>query len=146
MTRKRGSTMGFLLSLALGGFNWLKGLPWQVWAGIAVIAAVGLSYCVGERNGTADERAAWETKVAEIRAERDAAMQDATEKDQALADIVAADILENRKELDDVVKDLPDQELSARQCARVAQQLRREGRGHSIPTACTAKLNSSPSE
>lgn len=125
--------------LAIRGF--LKAVPWQVWAVVAIIAACGLSYCAGERTGRADERALWEAEVAEIRADRDKAMSRAAELDELLAASTDASIIERRKELDDATEELPDQGLSARQCARARQQLQREGRGRELSPACAAILS-----
>lgn len=138
--------MSFLLSFAMGGLNWLKGLPWQAWAAIAAVALCGLSYCAGERSGKLNERDKWEERVSEIRAERDKAMRDAAESDRALQLQIDASIDGRRKELDDETADIPDQELTARQCARVAQQLRIAGRGRELSPACARKLAASPSE
>ena len=135
-----------ILSWLMSAVSFLKGLPWQIYAGVGVLLLCGLSYCAGERTGREDERAAWEQEVAEIRAERDEAAKRAAMADEALADQVAKNILERRKELDDATANIPDQELSARQCARVAQLLRREGRGRELSPACAAKLSPSTGE
>ena len=81
-------------------WKFLSELPWQVWAGIAVVALCGASYCVGETDGVAKERAANEKEVAEIRKKRDQAAKRAEEADAKLAAIVAKNILERRTELD----------------------------------------------
>ena len=132
--------MSIVLGFLTGGFNWLKGLPWQVWAGIALLALCGLSYCAGERSGKAEERSKWEAEVAEIRAEREEAAKRAEELDDALAIQIAATITQRRQELDDVTANLPDQELTARQCARIDSELRRARRGRELPPACADKL------
>ena len=126
--------------LGIGSF--FKGLPWQVYAAIGVLVLCGASYCTGERYGRSEERAAWEAQVAEIRAEREALAVKVEELDEALAIQVAATITQRRQELDDVTANLPDQELSARQCARIDSELRRAGRGRELPPSCAAKLGS----
>lgn len=135
-----------LLGLLTGGLNWLKSLPWQVYAGIGAILLLGISYCAGESHGRTEERIKWENKVAEIRKERDEQAKRAEEADEALAKQIAATITARREELDNDTANIPDQELSARQCARVRQLLRIEGRGRELPASCAAKLERATGE
>ncbi|MXP43003.1 hypothetical protein [Allopontixanthobacter sediminis] len=119
---------------AAKALGFLKGIPWQVWAGIAALLIVGLAYCQGVDAGETKERAKWEKQVAEIRAERDAAMARATKTDTKINEEGTAAIEGRRKELDDAKANLPDQGLTDRQRARACAELQRQGRGCEVFT------------
>jgi|TARA_R100000479_G_scaffold176487_1_gene131359 hypothetical protein len=120
---------------AIAGF--LDRVPWQVWAAIGLIIAAVIWGNHRYDDGREEERAAWEEKVAEIRAERDEAMKLATDMDKALAAAGIATIEDRRKELDDATADIPDQELTPRQRARACAELQRQGRGCEAPSAAS---------
>ncbi len=80
-------------------------VPWQVWAGIALILAVSLSYCHGKGVGEREERAEWIAKLEKAEADAEAkakeAAQSADEQQQQRADEFEAEQESLREIIDD---------------------------------------------
>lgn len=99
---------------------------------LLILAAVGVglwwlrhdAYGDGERH----ERAAWEAKAAEMARQAAELQRRADQLRQAAEQQDEARIATNRKEVDDAVKNIPDQGTSARQRARACLELRRQGK------------------
>jgi hypothetical protein len=98
--------------------------------GLAVLIALGALWGWGQmryRAGVHDERAAWEVKVAELKAKAETIQRRA---DQILRRAEALDrerIASNRREVDDALRNIPDQATSDRQRSRACIELRRRG-------------------
>ena len=108
---------------------------WKLAAGMILGAALcfPLAQCDGKRIGKASERAAWEAKAAEmkIRAEQ---MQRTADNLRLNAEALQrAANARNRQEVDNAVRNIPDQGTSPRQHARACLELRRQGQN---PPAC----------
>lgn len=109
-------------------WSYIKLVPYWIWVAVAAGIAILLWGDARYAEGRSDEKVEWEAEVARIRAERDAAMAVAEEKDAIIQAAGEEAIEEAREELDNATKDIPDQELSARQRARVCFELQRQGR------------------
>lgn len=90
--------------------------PWQVWAGIALILSVGLSYCHGRGVGEREERAEWIAKLEKAEADAEAkakeAAQSADEQQQQRADEFEAE-QESLREIIDEADGTGDNALDA---------------------------------
>lgn len=111
-------------------------LPRWAWglAGLfAVLVALWLwgngRYHAGERH----ERAAWEAKSAEMKAQAEQLQRMAGDLRNRAETLQRAALARNRQEVDNALRDIPDQGVSARQRARACIELRRQGQN---PAAC----------
>ena len=87
-------------------------------------------------DGQRVERAAWEKKAADLKAEAEKLQRHADQL-RASAETVDRDrIATNRKEVDDATSNIPDQRTSPRQHARACIELRRQGQN---PAACQSQ-------
>lgn len=60
--------MALLLKLALGGWSFLKGLPWQVWAGVAALLAVWFAWHWHTGQVKKADKAGYARAMGEVRA------------------------------------------------------------------------------
>jgi len=78
--------MSFLISMAMGGLNWLKGLPWQVYAGVGVLLSLHTWGCVQYDNGRESVFEELRAAEAEAAAKAESARQSADENAQERAE------------------------------------------------------------
>lgn len=117
-----------IVAWALKVLGWLKVVPWQIWAAVALFFAFWLwgehRHSAGYNQRVKEE--AEEQRQAEEEQERKRIEAERGDKktknsgDKAIAD--------RRKDLDDAKANLPDQGLTARQRARACAELRRQGK------------------
>lgn len=115
--------------------DFLKGVPWGVWASLALLIGALVYGKVQYAQGKADERAAWEEEVQRIKDERNALAVVVEQQDREIAAAANQTIEERRKELDNAVANIPDQALTPRQRARVCAERVRQGRRCEVSSA-----------
>jgi ABC-type transporter MlaC component len=71
---------------ALSALGWLKGLPWQVYAGLFLLAAFPITYCKGVHDGREEVLTELREKSDEAKQKAEAARQIADEGAQNRAD------------------------------------------------------------
>lgn len=89
---------------------------------LAVLITTPLAYCEGK----SAERSAWEAKVARLAVKAEKIQRAADEVRRKAEAIDKARITDNRKEVDDATRNIPDQATSARQRARACVELQRQ--------------------
>lgn len=105
-------------------------------------AAIYLAYCWSWDRGRDHQRDLNAAEVAAIKEERDAAMQQAGERDALEAGAIEDTITRNRKELDDATAEIPDRPLSDRQRVRACRELVQQGKRCPPPAAGAGKAGS----
>lgn len=88
------------------------------------------------KDGQRDERAAWELKAAEMKALAEKLQRKADQLRQTAEELDQARIARNRQEIDNALRNIPDQRTSPRQHARACIELRRQGQN---PPACQSQ-------
>lgn len=123
--------------------NKLLSLPWK-WIGVAVgalllvVGVVTLIHGYGSsryKTGQLDERIVWQKIVAEQQAKLDKLQRAADANLEAQKNHDAAALAASRKELDNALSVIPDQDTTARQRARACFELRKRGQA---TAACDA--------
>lgn len=97
---------------------------WKLAAGmlLGALLCAPLAYCEGKKA----ERSHWNAKVAEIARQAAEIQRLADEVRRHAEQLDRARIASNRQEVDNAVRDIPDQGLTDRQRARVCVELRRQ--------------------